>query len=301
MKIVHAADLHLDSPLRGLSQYEGAPVEEVRTATRRALSALVDLCVEEEAALLLIAGDLYDGDFREYSTALCFTDQMSRLKQAGTQVVWLRGNHDAANKITKHLRAASHVHELSHDGPQTLTFESLGVAVHGQGYATRDVQDNLAQGYPEPLSGMLNIGLLHTALDGREGHALYAPCTASELKAKGYDYWALGHVHQREVVAEEPYIVFPGNLQGRHIKETGPKGATLIEERSGKIASLEARQLDVVRWEQTEVDVSGVSHVHDALDLAVAELGTQARSCGRPHPSHSRGLGWFDGDAWSPL
>jgi DNA repair exonuclease SbcCD nuclease subunit len=272
MKVIHAADLHLDSPMRGLVQYEGAPVDLVRSATRRAFAALVDLCIEEEAALLLIAGDLYDGDFRDYSTALCFTEQMGRLRETGTKVIWLRGNHDAANKITKHLRSAEHVHELSHESPQSILIEELGIAVHGQGYATRDVTDNLALSYPTPCKGLLNFGLLHTALDGREGHAPYAPCALGELQAKGYDYWALGHIHKREVVAEDPFVVFPGNLQGRHIRETGPKGVTLITIESGKIAAVEERSLDCVRWELSEVDVSRATHLSDVLDAAIGQV-----------------------------
>ncbi len=268
MKLVHAADLHLDSPLRGLCAYEGAPTEEVRTATRRALGSLVDLCVEEEAALLLIAGDLYDGDFRDFSTALFFTDQMARLKEAGTQVVWLRGNHDAQNKITKHLRAASHVTELSTTEPGSFISEELGVAVHGQGYRERETTRNLVLNYPAPLSGLLNIGLLHTALDGRQGHAPYAPCTLSELIARGYDYWALGHVHEREVLSQEPWVVFPGNLQGRHIRERGPKGATLITVESGRVVAVEARTLDHVRWALVELDASALRHFTDVLDDA---------------------------------
>lgn len=272
MKIVHAADLHLDSPLRGLSSYEGAPLEAVRGATRRALGALVDLCVEEEAALLLIAGDLYDGDFRDYSTALYFLEQVARLKQVGTRVVWLRGNHDAANKMTRHLRSSEHVTEISFSAPESVVFEDLGVAVHGQGYESRDTTENIALAYPAPLGGLLNFGLLHTALDGREGHAPYAPCTPAQLISKGYDYWALGHIHKREVVADEPFIVFPGNLQGRHIRETGAKGATLIEVTHGKIMSVLPRALDSVRWQVAEVDVSNVTHLSDAIEAAAGEM-----------------------------
>jgi DNA repair exonuclease SbcCD nuclease subunit len=272
MKIVHSADLHLDSPLRGLKEYEGAPLSEVRAATRSALGALVDLCLRQEAKLLLIAGDLYDGDFRDYSTALFFTEQMARLRAGGTRVVWLRGNHDAANRITRHLRTAEHVTELSHESPASVVFEDLGVALHGQGYAARDVHENLARGYPEPNSGLLNIGLLHTALDGREGHAPYAPCTVAELKAKGYDYWALGHVHQREVLSEQPWIVFPGNLQGRHIRETGPKGVTVVEVENDRIVSVQPHTLDQVRWELAEVDVTGAQSLSDVLDAATREM-----------------------------
>jgi DNA repair exonuclease SbcCD nuclease subunit len=262
-KVVHAADLHLDSPLVGLARYEGAPVSEVRGATRRALENLVSLCLEEDAKLLLLAGDLYDGDWRDYATGLFFAAQMARLREVGTRVVWIRGNHDAQSKITKHLLLPDHCHELSTKKPETLAFEDLGVALHGQGFFAASVQDDLSASYPEPVRGALNIGLLHTALSGRPGHAAYAPCDVRSLAARGYDYWALGHVHQREVVQDEPWIVFPGNLQARHVRETGAKGATLVHVEDGRIAKVEARALDVVRFDQLRVDVSSAEGQED--------------------------------------
>ncbi len=272
MLVVHAADLHLDSPLSGLEPYEGAPLEEIRGASRRALQGLVDLCLERRAALLLIAGDLYDGQWRDYSTGLFFLEQMGRLTEVGTEVVWIRGNHDAASKITRYLSPPPHVRELSTDSPETVTFQNLGLAVHGIGYATRDVQENLAARYPAPVSGMLNFGLLHTAVDGRPGHAPYAPCKLQQLRSHGYDYWALGHIHQREVLSERPWVVFSGNLQGRHIRESGEKGATLIEVDADSIQSVTHQALDVVRWQPTCIDASQLRSYEEAIEAAIGAL-----------------------------
>lgn len=266
MKFLHAADLHLDSPLSGLPGYEGAPTGEVRGATRRALENLVERCRMEQAELLVLAGDLYDGDWRDYSTGLFFVRQMARLGESGTRVVWIRGNHDAQSQLTRHLSLPGNVRELSVERAETLVFDDLGVAIHGMGYATRDVTENLAAHYPAPVPGAFNLGLLHTALDGRSGHAGYAPCTLDQLRARGYQYWALGHVHQREIVSEEPFIVFPGNLQGRHIKETGEKGATLVEVVGSEVQSMEHVALDVVRWSVLEVDVTPLASFDDVLD-----------------------------------
>src|ERR1700753_723494 len=159
MKFVHAADLHLDSPLSGLSKYEGAPVEQIRGATRHALENLVDLCIDEHTALLLIAGDLYDGDWRDYSTGLFFNKQMAKLRAGGVKVVWIRGNHDAASKLTAHLALPDNVRELSHKKPESFLIESLGVAVHGQGCESRDVTEDLSLRYPEPKRDLFNNGL----------------------------------------------------------------------------------------------------------------------------------------------
>jgi DNA repair exonuclease SbcCD nuclease subunit len=277
VKIVHAADLHLDSPLLGLTRYEKAPVEAIRGATRRAFDKLMALCVEERAQLLLIAGDVFDGDWRDYSTGLFFASALLGLREVGTRVVIVRGNHDAASQITKNLELPEHVFELPSGHPDTVTFEDIGVACHGQSFRDRAVSADLASRYPEPSKGLFNVGLLHTSLTGREGHADYAPTTVATLAARGYDYWALGHVHRREVVSEAPMVVYPGNLQGRHARETGSKGATLIDVTDGRIASVEHRALDVVRWTVCEVDASEVASGDDVVALVQRGLDRELR------------------------
>lgn len=283
MKIVHAADIHLDSPLRGLERYEGAPVEQIRGATRRATESLVELCITEGADLLLIAGDLYDGNWKDYNTGLFFVAQMARLRAAEIPVVVIRGNHDAASQITRSLRLPENVTELSTRRAETKLFPRLSVAVHGQGFADKSVKEDLASAYPNALPGLVNIGLLHTSLEGREGHDDYAPCKPEALSEKGYDYWALGHVHKREIVGREPWIVFPGNLQGRHAKETGAKGASVITIEGGRVTGVKHRSLDAVRWCQCDVDLAGAASGDDAVDLAREALGRRLEEAdGRP-------------------
>ena len=191
-KFIHAADIHLDSPLIGLQQYPGAPVEEIRGATRQALQALVELAMSEAVALVLIAGDLYDGNWKDYNTGLFFTAQMSRLREAGIQICLISGNHDAASHMTKDLRLPDNVFRPSHNAPESLILEDLGVVVHGQGFYKKAVTENLAVQFPLPRPGLFNIGLLHTSANGRPGHEPYAPCTLEDLLSKGYDYWAPG-------------------------------------------------------------------------------------------------------------
>jgi exonuclease SbcD len=265
-KFLHAADLHLDSPLRGLERYEGAPVDEIRGATRRALQNLIALAIEERVAFVLLSGDLYDGDWRDYSTGLFFTGQMARLQDAGIPAFVVAGNHDAASQITRVLRPPENVHIFSSRVPETAVLEDLGVALHGQGFATRSVTEDLSQRYPGRIPGMLNIGLLHTSLDGRAGHEPYAPCTVDGLRTRGYDYWALGHVHKREVVSDDPWIVFPGNTQGRHARETGTKGCELVSVEDGQIQVTAPQSLDVVRWVNRPLDVRDATSMDAVLD-----------------------------------
>ena len=224
MRAYAAADIHLDTPLCGLAAYEDAPLDLLRSATRRAFTNLVDAAIEDEVALLLLAGDVFDGDWPHYSTGLHFVSEMLRLREAGIQVVSVAGNHDAASKITKALRLPDNVHVLSTRRPETWTSKEVGVAVHGQGYAHAALYDDISLHYPAPVPGLINIGLLHTCVDGRPAHEPYAPCSVEGLANRGYDFFALGHVHAREVLHEDPAVVFSGALQGRSLRESGPKG-----------------------------------------------------------------------------
>ncbi len=266
MRLFHAADLHLDSPMRGLVAYPEAPVEELRLATRVALGNLVDAAIEEAVDAVVIAGDIFDGDWPHYGTGVRFVYEMGRLREADVPVVIVTGNHDAESKLTKSLPLPNNVHMLTARQAQTVTFEEIGLAVHGQSYATPAVVDDLSASYPSPVADMFNLGLLHTSADGRPGHEHYAPCSVDTLVAHGYDYWALGHVHSREVLSTDPPIVFPGNLQGRGMRETGPKGATLIEVGHDGTITFEQRILDCVRWELIELDATGCAARDDVCE-----------------------------------
>jgi DNA repair protein SbcD/Mre11 len=282
-RFLHAADLHLDSPLRGLESYPDAPVEQIRAASRRALDNLVELAIAEEVAFLVLAGDVFEQDWKDYHTALFFADRMGRLGKAGIPVYMISGNHDAASVISRALRPPDNVHVFPDKQPKSLIIEGLNVALHGQGYSRRDLQDNIAAGYPTALPGRFNIGLLHTALTGRPGHDRYAPCTLDDLRSKGYQYWALGHAHQREVVCDDPWVVFSGCLQGRHIKEEGDKGASLVAVDGGRVVSVEHRALDVLRWKSCPVDAGGCGSWSELIDTVRSEL-TAARSAGEGRP-----------------
>ncbi len=282
-RFLHAADLHLDSPLRGLEQKPDAPADTLRGATRRALENLVDLAIGREVDFVLIAGDVFDGDWKDYSTGLFFRGQLARLDRAGIQVHLIAGNHDAASVVTRHLQPPKNVHTHSTRKADSVELDGLPVAIHGRGFPNRAVVENLALDYPVAVPGRFNIGLLHTSLTGRSGHDNYAPCSIDDLRSRGYDYWALGHIHQPEVVGENPWIVFPGNLQGRHARETGPRGCCLVEvDDALQVGGVEWHHLDVVRWDRVEVALDGVDRdaaVDDAVAAALA--AAVARADGR--------------------
>ena len=281
MRFLHCADIHLDSPLRGLERYEGAPVEEVRGASRRAFENMIQHALRERVDFVVIAGDLYDGDWPDFNTGLFFAKGMSQLGESGIPVYVVRGNHDAASKLTRSLPLPRNVHLLPEKAPNTLTDDNLGLAVHGQSFATAAVLDDLAAGYPQAVRGCFNLGLLHTSLTGRPGHDNYAPTTEAILRSKGYDYWALGHVHAREIVSRDPWVVYPGNIQGRHIREQGAKGCELVTVEDGRITT-EPVALDVLRWTELAIDVAGLPDLDALFDRAAAGVRTElARADGR--------------------
>jgi exonuclease SbcD len=282
-KFIHAADVHLDSPLRGLSKYESAPVESLRNACRKAFENLIDLAIEEKVAFVLLAGDLYDGEWKDYSTGIFLSRQMGRLGKNGIPVFAVAGNHDAANRMTKALDVPSNMKILSARKVETIRLDNCSVAIHGRSFGTQHIDKNIAVEYGAAEKGIFNIGLLHTSLDGREGHAPYAPCKIDDLRSKGYQYWALGHVHKQEIVSVDPYIVFPGSIQGRHIRETGAKGCVLVTVEDGSVSEIEMCPLDVLRWVYCRVDLADASDMTEVLERTRMFISNEVASAeGRP-------------------
>ncbi len=282
-KFIHAADVHLDSPLRGLSKYESAPVDSLRNACRNAFKNLIDVAIEENVEFVLLAGDLYDGDWKDYSTGIFLSRQIGRLGQNGIQVFGVAGNHDAANRMTKALDNPANMKMFSPRKVETIRLDRCKVSIHGRSFGTQHVDKNIVVEFGPAEKGMFNIGLLHTSLNGREGHAPYAPCTPDDLRAKGYQYWALGHVHKQEFVSEDPHIVFPGCIQGRHIRETGAKGCVLVTVANGIVSEIESYPLDVLRWVNCPVDLSDVSDMTQVLERARSSIANEkVLADGRP-------------------
>lgn len=282
-RFIHAADIHLDSPLRGLSRYESAPAESIRDACRRAFENLVNLAIEEKVSFVLLAGDLYDGDWKDYSTGIFLSQQMGRLGKHNILVFTVAGNHDAANRMTKALDSPTNMKTLSTRKVETIKLDDLSVAIHGRSFGTQHVDENLAAGFGTAEKGLFNIGLLHTSLDGREDHAVYAPCSVDDLRSKGYQYWALGHIHKQEIVSEDPWIVFPGCIQGRHIKEAGAKGCVLVTVEDNTVSTAEKCSLDVLRWVECVVDLTDAAEMRDVLERTRKSIEIERTSAdGRP-------------------
>lgn len=274
-RFIHAADIHLDSPLRGLGRYEGLPVEEIRRASRTAFDNLIRFALAEKVDFVVISGDLYDGDWKDMSTGLYFAAAMGKLGAADIPVFLIRGNHDASSVLTRSLPLPANVKVFSDRTGETFRIEGLGVAIYGRSFGAKKETEDITPSYPPTDSGYFNIGLLHTSLAGYAAHETYAPCSIAVLGAKGYDYWALGHVHDFAILNTNPHVVFSGVLQGRHIKEAGAKGAVLVDVIDGDISDVTLIPMDVFRWALLEIEcdeVRGFDDLHTMLRQRFSDL-----------------------------
>lgn len=274
-KFLHCADLHLDSPLQDLLFFP-EQAGQFRNATRQALVRLVDLAMEERVDFVLLAGDIYDTGLRSYDTALYFHRQMARLQEACIKVIVIYGNHDAISKLDKQVKLPGNVYVFPEGRAESRIDEELGVAIHGRSYLTRDTPPNFVDSFPQAVPDLLNIGLLHTSLLGQDGHDPYAPCTVDQLQAKDYNYWALGHIHARRVITENPWIVYPGCPQARQEREAGERTCEIVSFDESGILSAGPRKIEPIPWRWVEVSVSGCNTRDQVLEAVAAQLRAQS-------------------------
>ena len=271
LRFIHAADLHLDSPFRGI-RGEAPPrvAETLQRSTFDAYEKIIQLCLDERVDALLVAGDVYDGADRSLRAQLKFVDGLKRLDEAGIRSFICHGNHDPLDGWQDRLDLPRGCVRFGSDLTSAPVFpdEPERAMVYGVSYPHRDVRENLSQLFPKIRSGSgFDIGLLHANVGGNLSHESYAPCSVADLESSSIDYWALGHVHTRQVLREQwPTIVYPGNPQGRHPNEQGPRGVYLVEVDDTGIARLEFRAVDVVRWETLSLDIARLATEQSLID-----------------------------------
>lgn len=278
---IHAADLHLGSPLSGLATRDAELARRLATAGRQAFEDLVTQAIERRVAFVVVAGDIYDGDWADNTIGLFFARQVARLDRAGIPTLLVRGNHDAESVITRSITLPASVHVFPAARAETLRLEAVRVAVHGRSFQARAVEENLSLTYPPALPGWFNLGILHTSCTGHAAHETYAPCSIADLAARGYEYWALGHIHEYAELSRDPWIVFPGNIQGRSVRECGAKGAVLVEVADGRVTGLSRLPLDRARFEQVTVDLGAAADTSAALAIVEAALRPLAEVAAR--------------------
>jgi DNA repair protein SbcD/Mre11 len=289
---VHAADLHLDTPFKGIGKTAAPVAAALREASLEAFDDLVSLCLERRAAFLVVAGDVYDGAERGIRAQLRFRDGLARLSDAGIATFVVHGNHDPIESgwpavgtwpsgVTVFGAESVEAVPVVRDGQQIAV-------VHGISYGRREVRENLALRFSRGAGPGLQIGALHCNVGGAaEGHEDYSPCSLDDLHRVGLDYWALGHIHTTLVLSgrphgDEPWVVYPGNLQARSPKpsERGAKGAVVVEVRDSRVASVEFVACDRVRYTGLDLDVSSLTSVEAVRDLLVDEAQSELDRAG---------------------
>jgi exonuclease SbcD len=277
IRFVHAADLHLDSPFKGLSDVQPEIAAKLRDATFDAYENIIDLCISEKVDALLVAGDVFDGADRSLRAQLKFMDGLRRLDEADIRSFICHGNHDPLNGWEAKLPFPPGAVRFNADVEKVPVFpdDPDRAVVYGVSYPVRDVTDNLVLQFRAAGHERASIGLVHANVGSNTNHPNYAPCTLEDLERTKYDYWALGHVHTRDVMRDQnPAVVYPGNPQGRHPNETGARGVYLVDITDSREVNLEFRAVDTVRWESLEVgiaDIENEQELVEAVDQAVIE------------------------------
>ena len=283
-RFVHTADLHLDSPLKSLALRDAALAEVIGNASRAVFTRIIDLCLEEGVDALLIAGDLYDGAQTSMKTARFLTQALRRLDAAGIETFIIRGNHDAESRITAQLVLPASVTVFgAQAGVERRNKGALDIAIHGISFARPHAPESLLGRFKAPVPGAVNIGMLHTSLDGAAGHDPYAPCRLADLQDSGFAYWALGHIHARAHHAGACHVVMPGIPQGRDIGEAGEKSVTLVTVADDGALTVEARPIAVARFARLEVALDGAQEWPGVVATLSAALRAARRDHGEDH------------------
>lgn len=285
-RFIHAADIHLDSPLRSLALRDPRLAEFVSNASRQVFSRIVDLCLDEQVNALVLAGDLYDGEQTSMKTARFLAEQLRRLNSTGIKVFIIRGNHDALSKITKELVLPENVHLFGGRADAVDIPRDRGetpIVIHGLSFTKPHAAESLLPKYRPPVPDAINIGVMHTSLDGSPPHDVYAPCSTAELLASGFRYWALGHIHKRSTTEGPCAVVMPGIPQGRDVGEHGPKSVTLTSVLDDGAITTEERVVSLAQFERIAVDASAVGSWSDLAARVEKALGEAADRSASDH------------------
>jgi DNA repair exonuclease SbcCD nuclease subunit len=286
-RFLHTGDLHLDSPFAGL--ITGAPAHvsaALRDATLSAWNRIVTLAIDERVDCVLVAGDAFEYANRTLLAQVRFRDGLARLGEAGIVSFVVTGNHDPLSGWEPAVQWPASMHRFGADGVGAVPVIRDGAEiarVYGISYAVRDVTDNLAIRFRRDADAPYAIGLLHANVGGQPGHQPYAPCTVTDLRATGIDYWALGHVHKPAILStEHPTIVYCGNPQGRDPGEAEPRGCWIVDVAATGVAMPRFVAVDAVRWCLLEVAIDEIDSEDRLVEQTAATVAGARDLAGRP-------------------
>lgn len=274
MKFIHAADLHLDTPFLGLKTAPADLWEQIYQSTFTAFAKIIDAALQEKVDFVCLVGDLYDRAERSIQAQLFLQKQLQRLADADIPVYLSYGNHDYVQDTTAELSLPANVHVFPSAGATftLITHDQQKVALSGFSYAQRWVEKDMTPIYPVKAAADFHVGLLHGSQSGvNSPHAVYAPFSLTELNQKHYDYWALGHIHQHQLLQKQPPIVYAGNPQGRNPNEAGERGYYLVRQ-NGHQLQPEFRSVAPLQWQTCFVSVADASRLTTIINAITKAL-----------------------------
>lgn len=277
MKFIHFADAHLDSPFRGLSFLPSKEFNQIYQAADQSLTRIVDWALAEKVDLVLIAGDTFDSAKPSPRSQLFFAQQIKRLTDAQIQVVMIFGNHDHMRREDLLVNQSPYFKLLgANEAVEKATFktkDNFNYDVVGFSYLNNHITEDKIPDFPGKEHNY-TFGLMHAQekeADSRKN--VYAPFTVSEVQALNYDYFALGHIHARRNLSEKPWIVYSGNIQGRHINEMGAKGCYLgVIDENTKKTSIEFKTTGPILWQGVQVELDTQISKADLQNEIIASL-----------------------------
>ncbi|WP_047986140.1 metallophosphoesterase family protein [Ornithinibacillus californiensis] len=275
ISFIHAADLHLDSPFKGLSDVEETLFQEIRQSTFTALNNLVAAAIKRKVDFILLVGDLFDNEKQSLKAQISLRNAFQELQRHQIEVYLSYGNHDFIDGNIYPITYPDNVHIFSDEQVQSYLYtkENTSLAkIYGFSYERRAVTERKIEEYEkEDTDTPFHIAMLHGSIESNTEHDTYAPFKLGELVEKDMDYWALGHIHGREVLKEKPMIVYPGNIQGRNRKEIGAKGCYYVELSEGK-QTIEFISLHAIEFQRATIDLSECETIHQVERAIINQL-----------------------------
>ena len=267
IKFIHSADIHLDTPFKGLASVDPELAGELKNATFKSFEKIIRLCIEHRVDFLLVAGDIFDSKFKSLSAQMKFLDGLNTLSSHGIRAYFICGNHDPLDSWMETLKLPENVVRFGSSKVEEAIFDKNGEAlagIYGISYRTNREKRDLASKFPVPKKLPFSIALMHGTVGNPGPHQNYAPFKIEDIAQKGYDYWALGHIHKKEILRKkDPAVVYPGNPQGRDFGETGPRGCFLVEIEENNAPEIRFVETQQSRFENIKIEINNISTINE--------------------------------------
>jgi DNA repair exonuclease SbcCD nuclease subunit len=269
MRFIHCSDLHIGAPFKGISETNPVLGDLLYQSTYKAFDNIVSLALKQNVDCVVIAGDIYDSEDKSLKAQLQFRNGLERLSESGIPSFIAYGNHDPLSGWSATLKWPKQAYVFTGNEvgcyPVVKEGKTVGL-IYGISFANREIYENLAARFLTSRENVPKIGVLHTNVGNNTRHEPYAPCCLEDLAKAGIDYWALGHIHQHDILKpSNPAVVYSGCSQSRNPHEIGPKGCCMVTLNPGTNPVIEFLPSDAVRYQMDTVDVSECISIDDVI------------------------------------